>query len=123
MRKLSNSSMIKLMQEVDKCELLCANCHREYHSPDLDMYMVKSLIKNVDDSVLEIKVGKPKCLDCSCEINYTYTRCRKCSDKNKQKVGRPSLEILLNEIKNYSKTWCAKKYGVSITSIRRWIIN
>jgi hypothetical protein len=122
MRKLSNTRMIKLMEEVEKCKILCANCHREYHSPDLEMSMVKSLIKNVDDSVLEVKkFGKPKCVDCGCEINYTHIRCRTCSDEKKRKVERPSLEILTNEIKKYSKIWCAKKYGVSITSIRRWI--
>ena len=122
MRKLSNTSMIKLMEEVEKCELLCANCHREHHSPDLEMSMVKSLIKNVDDSVLEIKeVGKPKCVDCNCEVNYGSTRCIKCRAKNMRTVDRPTLETLLNEIEEYSQEWCAKKYGVSRTSIRRWI--
>lgn len=36
-------------------------------------------------------------------------------------VERPTLETLLNEIEEYSQEWCAKKYGVSRTSIRRWI--
>jgi hypothetical protein len=122
MRKLSNTSMVRLIKEVEKCELLCANCHREFHSPDLEMSKVKMLIKDIDGSVLVIKeVGKPKCIDCGCEVNYTYCRCRVCSDKNKQKVVRPSLNILLSEIEKYSQEWCAKKYGVSRSSIRRWI--
>ena len=123
-RKLSNTSMLKLMEEFEKCELLCANCHREFHSPDLEMSKVKLLIKNINDSVLEIKeVGKPKCIDCGCEINYTYKRCIKCKAKNMRKVERPNVETLLNEIKLYSQEWCAKKYGVSRSSIRRWIKN
>lgn len=121
MRRLSNSSMLKLMVEVEKCELLCANCHRELHSPDLEIVKVKELIKNVDDSILEIKkVGKPKCIDCNTEINYTHKRCVTCSNKNKRKVERPKLEVLLEEIKEHSQEWCAKKYGVSRSSIRRW---
>lgn len=32
---LSNFSMDKYYNEVDKCELLCANCHSEEHSKDL----------------------------------------------------------------------------------------
>lgn len=63
MRKLSNTSMIKLMEEVEKCELLCSNCHRELHFPDLEMDNVKLLISEVNNSVVEIKEsGKPKCL-------------------------------------------------------------
>lgn len=122
MRTLSNNRMDKLLTEVKKCKLLCANCHRELHSPDLDLTLVKELIKNVDESVLEIKpIGKPKCVDCGCQINYSYKRCNTCNYKFKRKVERPDLGILLDEIKLNSKQWCANKYGVSRSTIRRWV--
>lgn len=36
-RHLSNNSMITIMRELEKCELLCHNCHMETHYPDLIM--------------------------------------------------------------------------------------
>ena len=34
-RKISNTSMSKLLEELKKCILLCSNCHKEHHYPDL----------------------------------------------------------------------------------------
>lgn len=34
-RNLSNRSMVKIMEEFEKCQLLCANCHMEVHYPNL----------------------------------------------------------------------------------------
>lgn len=34
-RNISNTSMTKLLEELKKCILLCSNCHREHHYPDL----------------------------------------------------------------------------------------
>jgi 5-methylcytosine-specific restriction endonuclease McrA len=35
LRKCSNLQWDKLVEEVEKCILICANCHRERHNPDL----------------------------------------------------------------------------------------
>lgn len=34
-RKISNSNLKSLHEELLKCELLCANCHTELHNPEL----------------------------------------------------------------------------------------
>jgi len=122
LRKLSNSKMVDLLSEVEKCQLLCANCHRETHSPELEIEKVKLYINEIDNSVLnKIIYGKPKCLDCSIEINYSQTRCVKCNAVNRRKVEWPNLDILLKELNDNTQEWCAKKYGVSRSTIKRWI--
>lgn len=37
LRSISNRSIERLIEEVNKCELVCANCHREGHNPQMDM--------------------------------------------------------------------------------------
>lgn len=36
-RNLSNRSMTNIMEEFNKCQLLCANCHMEVHNPGLNI--------------------------------------------------------------------------------------
>jgi hypothetical protein len=36
-RKLSNTNWNSILLELEKCDLLCANCHAEIHYPDLEM--------------------------------------------------------------------------------------
>lgn len=123
MRALSNSSMKYILEEFKKCELLCSNCHREEHSPELEIGNVRKIIKVGPDSITEVKIiGKPKCIDCGTEINYTYKRCRKCSNINKCNVDKPKINVLIEEVKKNNKSWCARKYNVSVTTIKRWLL-
>jgi predicted HNH restriction endonuclease len=37
MRSLSNRGLESVLQELDKCILVCHNCHAELHNPHLDL--------------------------------------------------------------------------------------
>lgn len=69
------------------------------------------------------KSKKNKCIDCSIEIHNSSKRCLKCSSLSQRKVDRPCLEQLLSDVKetNYSAT--GRKYGVSDSTIKKWIKN
>lgn len=49
MRTLSNRSMSYILEEVKKCDLLCSNCHREYHNPETSMEQIKNIINGEID--------------------------------------------------------------------------
>ena len=44
MRTLSNRSMKYILEEISKCDLLCSNCHREIHNPEMIMENVKNIV-------------------------------------------------------------------------------
>jgi len=122
MRKLSNSSMESILSEFEKCDLLCSNCHREVHHPELTLENVSLEVEKYDDSILEIRINcKPNCVDCGIEINYRSLRCKECESVNRRKVEHPDPNVLNEEINLNGVTWCSKKYNVSRKTIYRWM--
>lgn len=105
-------------KELDKCILVCSNCHREIHAE----------LKNGINSELKNYV-KPwvtkKCKYCYCNFDTKDGEQKFCSSNcyqfSQRKVKRPSKEQL-KELIECKTTWVqlGKMFGVSDNAVRKW---
>lgn len=105
----------KLIPEMNKCLLLCANCHRELHDGLLDPNLIKRIeIKTIsDEMVYEI------CPVCGGKMPPGRKTCsRKCSAKRGHVVDWDSID-LKEELKVKSRTEIADSLGVTVMAVNK----
>ena len=111
-----NIAFSKLILELEKCDLLCANCHREVH------YLYQ---EGLDFSIIKTQEEKAKkhsiCPTCG-NVHFNKVYCSEmCLAIGARKTMRPSYEQLLTDLDNMSYVKVGQKYGVSDNSIRKWL--
>jgi hypothetical protein len=110
-----------LFKEVDKCMLVCRNCHAELHDdPDL-----RQSANEVHAKWLASRNREKECPKCHIKFKPRNKRkkyCYECGTReNLRKVkNRPNkyeLELLIKQM-----SWCAigRKYDVSDSAVRKW---
>lgn len=121
----------ELSTEMQKCILLCANCHREVHYSlnqgnklELRTSYNQERSNEIRNIIIQEKTKiKHFCLDCGNEISRWGQRCQKCAELHNRMVERPSRELFKREIRTIPFTVLSKKYGVSDNAIRKWCDN
>lgn len=115
LRQLSWKSIIN---ELEKCVLLCKNCHAEIHNIE-DTVMNTVGIDNA--SLTNILSPSGKCQCCDSDVYGTLYCSVNCHRLHRRKVKeRPSKEELIQLLKNNSYVAIGKKYKVSDNAIRKW---
>lgn len=123
--KYSVLNIEKLKKEVDKCDLLCRNCHAEIH--DEKYRVIRKLMKEKHDQYMDSRTS-PKIVKCgNCfeefeQLNSKQMYCSTaCSDIKKRKViNRPNVAELKSMIDFMPWTKIGEKYGVSDNAVRKW---
>jgi len=108
--------------ELDKCILVCHNCHSELHeaqfkadNPELD-----ARLNNFNPNVNI----KPKCPKCYRVMARNAKQCAQCHKQNlRTKIKWPDTDALIKMVQASSYTSVARKLGVSDNSIRKRIKN
>ena len=114
-----------LIPELQKCILLCANCHREVHNSKKGIELQSSF--NLEKALYyksQVRGGEVHekyCIDCGKVLsNNRATRCDACEKIRQRVVERPSREELKELIRNKPFTQIGEQFHVSDNSIRKW---
>ncbi len=112
-----HQSWVKILKELKKCILVCANCHREIHDTE-------NGIKDITFKRYYREWIKKECKRCGKEFetNGDGIYCSQlCSHLDQRKVDRPSKEEL-QKLLNDGVKWVelGRTFGVSDNSVRKW---
>ncbi len=106
-----------IVEELKKCILLCANCHREAHAVQDENLELSGLDNSLLNQGIKSTGVCPSCQSPSYGTKYCS---KECSHLSYRKVARPTL----NELKNLTdtKSYCeiGRMYGVSDNAVRKW---
>lgn len=125
----TNKAYALVSEEIRKCVLLCANCHREYHSNFIQLELQSSFDEKVDAEIKQelevIKNGDAERYRCHCcgktiGGDGRTGLCPECYMKTTRRADRPKREVLKQLIREVPMTRIAADYGVTDNAIRKW---
>lgn len=134
-RMLANSQVEEFFTEIQKCALLCSNCHQEFHyleaneNLDIETYLEMTMeeITQLNQQIaIDRHYQKQElfCSECGCSITRDNASglCRACIAKQSRVVDRPTKEELFNKLCELKGnfTHAGKFYGVSDNAVRKW---
>ena len=126
MREMRSMAWEKIVKEMKKCKLLCANCHREIHAKNFDVMMFPHNEMS-DLKQKSVEDRSKKCFLCNKHFlaplwhkkqKYCSEECRNMARRKVKE--RPTKKELQHLIENMPITKIAIKYGVRDNTIRKW---
>lgn len=123
----ATKALEKQLEELRKCILVCANCHRGIHAGKISVpenwfdFFNEEKAKNLIKENEMLRYGKKfYCQRCGKIISRNASYCDECSRLISRKIDRPTREELKDLIRSKPFTQIATKFGVTDNAIRRW---
>lgn len=128
-----NSKII--VDEINKCVVICANCHRLLHYKELvldnisnvnetyesfNQYLIECGNKHVVNSKPSKSIKQYNLCICGYKKHATAKLCSDCHKLTLRVVDRPSSIELEELLSKYNYTKVGKMFGVSDNTIRKW---
>lgn len=115
------------LEEIQKCILVCANCHREIHDglyDSVNLFEYQKYDKILAEKILEEtknKLQRPQqyCKICGAPITR-YSKSGKCGVCSRINFDKPDRELLKEMIRTTPFTTIGKKYNVTDNAVRKW---
>lgn len=134
---VSQKNIKRLIEEINKCIVVCHNCHQKIHFElltDNNIPLCKENFEKWKISFNEQKKqykkrrlrsskSKDKYKICKCgnKIWKISNMCVACAHLLQRKSERPDLNTLLQQVKELGYCATGRLYGVSDNTIRKWI--
>ena len=120
-----NKSWDDIHKEIQKCILVCANCHREIHEGLIQDELKTSYIKERGEEITQKNYDLKHhkicyCKSCGKEIYKGSEYCVACAGLKARIVERPTREELKRMIRIDSFVGIGKRYCVSDNAVRKW---
>lgn len=120
---------VSIKAELDKCVLVCQNCHTEIHGGFIHLapYLVKNPSPSDGDRMLAMAGLAPRghrvaktCVRCGASIQPTSTRCRSCAGRlHPTKILWPDPEALDQAVRATSLSAVGRQLGVSNKAVAK----